>query len=51
MTLLETKQAIWNHKKVHRNPVDLQVWADKISLPLQKSFPGSREPVNEFNGL
>ena len=36
MTLQETKLAIWTHKKVNRNPIDLQVYADraKVRLPI-----------------
>jgi hypothetical protein len=39
MTLTETKTAIWNHKKIHRNPIDLQVWADKAKVRLPINNP------------
>lgn len=34
--LNEIKQAIWSHRKIHRNPIDLQVEADKawVRLPI-----------------
>lgn len=36
MTLQELKSAIWNHRRIRRNLVDLQVYADKagITLPI-----------------
>lgn len=39
MTFAETRSAIWNHKKVHQNPVDLQVWADKAKVRLPINNP------------
>lgn len=36
MTLHDLKLAIWTHKKIHRNPIDLQVFADRacVRLPI-----------------
>lgn len=34
MTLPEIKSLIWNHRKVHRNPVDLQLAADRAGVRL-----------------
>lgn len=34
MTLQQIKTAIWTHKKIHRNPIDLQVYADRAGIRL-----------------
>lgn len=45
MTLLEIKTAIWNHRKIHRNPIDLQVWADKAKVRLPINNPVEAEKL------